>query len=97
MQLNVDTGEYMSYELAEGQFPVEPWFVARPGADDEDDGVVMVQGTDGKKKKGTAPDVKQLSFPNSVLSFCLELTSLSLNLCKPYLISSMFIFCCKSL
>ena len=42
----------MTYELGEGEFANEPWFVARPGATEEDDGILLVQGIDGQKTKG---------------------------------------------
>merc|ERR1712226_1742263 len=35
-----------------GLFPTEPLFVGRPGAEDEDDGVVVMSGIDGGKEKG---------------------------------------------
>ena len=52
MQVNVDTGETIQKKLPNGLFPTEPIFVARPGAVDEDDGVVVMSGIDGGKEKG---------------------------------------------
>ena len=50
--MNVDTGETIQKKLPNGLFPTEPLFVGRPGAEDEDDGVVVMSGIDGAKEKG---------------------------------------------
>ena len=50
--MNVDTGETIQKKLPNGLFPTEPLFVGRPGAEDEDDGVVVMSGIDGGKEKG---------------------------------------------
>ena len=52
LQLNVDDGTYIEYEMPDGLFPQEPWFVERPGATEEDDGVLLVMGVDGVQNKG---------------------------------------------
>merc|ERR1712055_984471 len=52
VKVNVDTGETIQKKLPNGLFPTEPIFVARPGAVDEDDGVVVMSGIDGGKEKG---------------------------------------------
>ena len=51
-QVNVDTGATIQKKLPTGLFPTEPIFVARPGAEDEDDGVVVMSGIDGAQEKG---------------------------------------------
>ena len=51
-QVNIDTGETIQKKLPNGLFPTEPLFVARPGAEAEDDGVVVMSGIDGGKEKG---------------------------------------------
>ena len=51
-QVNIDTGETIQKKLPNGLFPTEPLFVTRPGAVDEDDGVVVMSGIDGGKEKG---------------------------------------------
>lgn len=51
-QINVDTGEELEYLLPEGMFVQEPQFVPSPGSTEEDDGVILAQGFDGRKKKG---------------------------------------------
>ena len=51
-QVNIDTGETIQKKLPNGLFPTEPLFVARPGAEEEDDGVVVMSGIDGGKEKG---------------------------------------------
>merc|ERR1712004_352822 len=52
VKVNVDTGDTIQRKLPNGLFPTEPIFVARPGAVDEDDGVVVMSGIDGGKEKG---------------------------------------------
>merc|ERR1712004_435366 len=52
VKVNVDTGDTIQKKLPNGLFPAEPIFVARPGAVDEDDGVVVMSGIDGGKEKG---------------------------------------------
>ena len=51
-QLDVEDGSYISYEMGEGEFGNEPWFVARPGATEEDDGILLIQGIDGENRHG---------------------------------------------
>ena len=51
-KLNVDTGETLEGQLPDGVFPTEPIFVAAPGATQEDDGVVLMSGLDGRRGKG---------------------------------------------
>ena len=63
--MNVDTGETIQKKLPTGLFPTEPIFVARPGAEDEDDGVVVMSGIDGAQEKGyviiyNATDMEEL-------------------------------------
>jgi len=65
VKVNVDTGETIQKKLPNGLFPTEPLFVARPGAVDEDDGVVVMSGIDGGKEKGyviiyNAADMKEI-------------------------------------
>jgi len=65
VKVNVDTGETIQKKLPNGLFPTEPLFVARPGAVDEDDGVIVMSGIDGGKEKGyviiyNAPDMKEI-------------------------------------
>ena len=52
-KLDVDTGFETEYLFDEGQFAQEPQFVARPNPASEDDGVILVQGVDGNKQKGS--------------------------------------------
>merc|ERR1711953_1386228 len=52
VKVNIDTGETIQKKLPNGLFPTEPLFVARPGAEAEDDGVVVMSGIDGGKEKG---------------------------------------------
>merc|ERR1719361_2343142 len=52
VKVNVDTGETIQKKLPNGLFPTEPLFVSRPGAEDEDDGVIVMSGIDGGKEKG---------------------------------------------
>ena len=40
-----------AYWMPPQQYPVEPVFVGRPGANDEDDGVVLVPMLDGPNKR----------------------------------------------
>ena len=63
--MNVDTGETIQKKLPNGLFPTEPLFVARPGAEEEDDGVVVMSGIDGAQEKGyvivyNAKDMKEV-------------------------------------
>ena len=52
IQVNVRTGDVLEYELPDGLFGQEPWFVAEPWSTGEDEGVVMMQGLDANKEKG---------------------------------------------
>lgn len=52
LQLNVNTGEEIAYALPVNLFPQEPVFVSKPDPQSEDDGIIMVQGTDVEKEKG---------------------------------------------
>jgi len=52
VKVNVDTGETIQKKLPNGLFPTEPIFVGRPGAEDEDDGVIVMSGIDGAQEKG---------------------------------------------
>ena len=63
--MDVDTGETIQKKLPNGLFPTEPLFVARPGAEEEDDGVVVMSGIDGAQEKGyvivyNAKDMKEV-------------------------------------
>ena len=63
--MNVDTGETIQKKLPNGLFPTEPIFVGRPGAVDEDDGVIVMSGIDGAQEKGfviayDAKDMKEV-------------------------------------
>ena len=51
-QLDVRTGAVTEYSFPEGVYPQEPWFVASPDAVNEDDGVLLMQGLDGRIEKG---------------------------------------------
>ena len=51
-QINVDTKEMWNFTFHEDQYPQEPWFLPRPGSTEEDDGVLLVQGFDGRAGKG---------------------------------------------
>jgi carotenoid cleavage dioxygenase-like enzyme len=57
-KLNVDTGEEIHYTFPEGLFVQEPNFVPHPKSSSEDDGVIVAQGIDGRKHKGTINDFK---------------------------------------
>lgn len=79
-KLNIDTGVETEFVLPEGMFVQEPQFIARPDATFEDDGVILAQGVDGRKKKAflvvvdartmmlighvTAPDIALLGLHN---------------------------------
>ena len=52
VKLDVDTGETIQKKLPTGLFPTEPIFVPRPGATEEEDGVVVMSGIDGGQEKG---------------------------------------------
>lgn len=52
LQLNVDTGVETEFVFPEGMFVQEPQYIARPAAVEEDDGVILAQGVDGRKNKG---------------------------------------------
>merc|ERR1712130_1034310 len=52
VKVNVDTGETIQKKLPNGLFPTEPLFVGRPGAQEEDDGVIVMSGIDGAQEKG---------------------------------------------
>jgi len=52
IKLNVETGIVTRKEMPDGYFPTEPIFVAAPDATNEDDGVVVVGGINGKDKVG---------------------------------------------
>jgi carotenoid cleavage dioxygenase-like enzyme len=65
VKVNVDTGETIQKKLPNGLFPTEPIFVSRPGAEDEDDGVIVMSGIDGAQEKGyvivyNAKDMKEV-------------------------------------
>jgi len=49
----MDTGDELEFLLDEGMFAQEPQFIATPNAVGEDDGVILAQGIDGAKRKGT--------------------------------------------
>lgn len=51
-QLNVHTGQEVEYLFPEGMYVQEPQFIPTPGAVQEDDGVIIAQGVDGRKHKG---------------------------------------------
>ena len=51
-QLDVRTGVVTEYSFPEGVYPQEPWFVASPDSVNEDDGVLLLQGLDGRIQKG---------------------------------------------
>ena len=52
VKLDVETGETIQKKLPTGLFPTEPIFVPRPGATEEEDGVVVMSGIDGGQEKG---------------------------------------------
>ena len=63
--MDVDTGDTIQKKLPNGLFPTEPIFVARPGAEEEDDGVIVMSGIDGAQEKGyviiyNAKDMEEL-------------------------------------
>merc|ERR1712062_696264 len=52
VKLNVVDGSAIEKEMPTGMFPTEPYFIPTPNAVNEDDGIVLVSGVDGQKKKG---------------------------------------------
>ena len=52
VKLNVVDGTTIEKEMPTGMFPTEPYFIQAPNAVNEDDGVILVSGIDGEKKKG---------------------------------------------
>ena len=52
IKLNVVDGSVIEKKMPTGMFPTEPYFVSSPNATKEDDGIVLVSGIDGQKKKG---------------------------------------------
>lgn len=48
----MDTAEETEYVFPEGLYVQEPQFVPTPGAVKEDEGVILAQGFDGRKRKG---------------------------------------------
>ena len=52
IKLNVVDGSVIEKKMPTGMFPTEPFFISSPNATKEDDGIVLVSGIDGHKKKG---------------------------------------------
>jgi carotenoid cleavage dioxygenase-like enzyme len=52
VKLNVDAGSLIEDIMPTGMFPTEPYFIPTPNSKNEDDGVVLVSGIDGERKRG---------------------------------------------
>lgn len=91
-KLNVHTGQEVEYLFPEGMYVQEPQFIPTPGAVQEDDGVIIAQGVDGRKHKAfmvvidarnmtlighvTAPDVALFGLHNRFYPLSVGTTSI---------------------